>query len=219
MMALPFVFTFLFLFFPSGLVLYWVVNNLLSRRPAVGHHSQDRGHAPLVFERERGARHRAHRRAPRAAGQASACSASPARAWPTCAPTARYGFLYRHRATRGVRAFRAPDGAVTAPRPGALRAASPASYTGEDVLGSIAHGRPGRGSDLLLERVIEGWARVARPGEFTERAFLRVDRIDLAQAEAVADLIDSSTEAAARSAAHTPSRAARRASCTPWSTT
>ncbi len=75
---------------------------------------------------------------------------------------------------------------------------APHSYTGEDVLELQAHG----GNvvlRMLLARCIELGARHAEPGEFTRRAFLN-DRIDLAQAESVADLIDASTEAAARSA-------------------
>jgi len=75
---------------------------------------------------------------------------------------------------------------------------SPASYTGEDILELQGHG----GSiilDILLKRVLSLGARLARPGEFTERAFLN-GKIDLAQAEAVADLIESSTEQSARSA-------------------
>ncbi len=74
----------------------------------------------------------------------------------------------------------------------------PASYTGEDVLELQGHG----GSvvlDMLLRRVIQLGARLANPGEFTERAFLN-NKLDLAQAEAVADLITSSTEQAVRSA-------------------
>jgi tRNA modification GTPase len=75
---------------------------------------------------------------------------------------------------------------------------APASYTGEDVLELQGHG----GSvvlDMLLRRVLSLGARLARPGEFTERAFLN-NKLDLAQAEAVADLIESSTEQSARSA-------------------
>lgn len=74
----------------------------------------------------------------------------------------------------------------------------PASYTGEDVLELQGHG----GIvvlDMLLRRVLSLGARLANPGEFTERAFLN-NKLDLAQAEAVADLIDSSTEASVRSA-------------------
>ena len=84
----------------------------------------------------------------------------------------------------------------------AIHFPGPHSYTGEDVLELQAHGGPVV-LQLLLARCIEAGAaiglRVAQPGEFTERAFLN-DKIDLAQAEAIADLIDANTEAAARSA-------------------
>ncbi len=94
----------------------------------------------------------------------------------------------------------------------ALYFPAPHSYTGEDVLELQAHGGPVV-LQLLLARCLQAAAeadaatgrarlpglRLARPGEFTERAFLN-DKIDLAQAEAIADLIDASTEAAARSA-------------------
>ena len=75
---------------------------------------------------------------------------------------------------------------------------APASYTGEDILELQGHG----GSvvlDMLLRRVLALGARLANPGEFTERAFLN-NKLDLAQAEAVADLIESSTEQSVRSA-------------------
>lgn len=77
----------------------------------------------------------------------------------------------------------------------------PNSFTGEDVLELQGHG----GYfvlDNLLEATITAGARLARPGEFTERAFLN-NKIDLAQAEAIADLIDSSSREAARSAMRT----------------
>lgn len=84
----------------------------------------------------------------------------------------------------------------------AIHFPAPNSYTGEDVLELQAHGGPVV-LQLLLARCLEAGAamglRVAQPGEFTQRAFLN-DKIDLAQAEAIADLIDASTEAAARSA-------------------
>jgi tRNA modification GTPase len=75
---------------------------------------------------------------------------------------------------------------------------NPASFTGEDVIELQGHGSP-LVLDRLCQRAIELGARMARPGEFSERAFLN-GKMDLAQAEAVADLIDSSTEQAARSA-------------------
>jgi len=74
----------------------------------------------------------------------------------------------------------------------------PNSYTGEDVLELQGHG----GSAVLgqvLARCVELGARIAQPGEFTRRAFLN-GKLDLAQAESVADLIDASSERAARSA-------------------
>ena len=80
----------------------------------------------------------------------------------------------------------------------ALYFAAPHSFTGEDVLELQGHGGPVV-MDRLLERVCGLGARLARPGEFTERAFLN-DKIDLAQAEAVADLIGSASRRAARSA-------------------
>lgn len=69
--------------------------------------------------------------------------------------------------------------------------AAPNSYTGEDVLEVAAHGSPVI-LDLLVRRALEAGARLARPGEFTERAFLH-GRIDLTQAEAVRDLIEAET--------------------------
>lgn len=75
----------------------------------------------------------------------------------------------------------------------------PNSFTGEDVLELQGHGGPVI-LDLLLKRIVAlENVRIARPGEFSERAFLN-DKLDLAQAEAIADLIDASSEQAARSA-------------------
>ena len=75
---------------------------------------------------------------------------------------------------------------------------APASFTAEDVLELHAHGSPVV-LDLLLARILELGARLAAPGEFSRRAFLN-DKIDLTQAEAIADLIDSSSTQAARAA-------------------
>lgn len=75
---------------------------------------------------------------------------------------------------------------------------APHSFTGEDVLELQGHGGPVV-MRQLLGRCVELGARVAEPGEFTRRAFLN-DKLDLAQAEAVADLIEASTAQAARSA-------------------
>lgn len=82
----------------------------------------------------------------------------------------------------------------------ALYFQAPASFTGEEVVELQAHGGP-RLLELLLEAVLaEGQARLARPGEFTRRAFLN-GRMDLSRAEAVADLIAADSAAAVRAAA------------------
>jgi tRNA modification GTPase len=77
----------------------------------------------------------------------------------------------------------------------------PKSYTGEDVIEISCHGSP-----FIQQQIIEAitglGVRLAKPGEFTQRAFLK-GKLDLAQAEAVADLIDSNTEASKRAALHT----------------
>jgi len=101
----------------------------------------------------------------------------------------------------------------------AIHFPAPHSFTGEDVLELQAHGGPVV-LQLLVQRCLQAAAsldpvgsgpllaglRVAQPGEFSERAFLN-DKIDLAQAEAIADLIDASTETAARSASRSLSGA------------
>ena len=83
----------------------------------------------------------------------------------------------------------------------ALYFPAPHSYTGEDVLELQGHGGPAV-MQRLLRRCLELGCRIARPGEFTERAFLN-NKLDLAQAESVADLIDASSAEAAKSAART----------------
>lgn len=97
-----------------------------------------------------------------------------------------------------VRNFVAADGTLI-DHGLALFFRAPASSTGEDVLELHGHGGPVV-MDRLLARVVELGARLARPGEFTERAFLN-DKLDLAQAEAVADLIDAASMEAAAAAA------------------
>lgn len=77
----------------------------------------------------------------------------------------------------------------------------PYSFTGEDVLELQGHGGP-IVVDLLLQEILHLGARLARAGEFSERAFLN-DKLDLTQAEAIADLINSGSEQAARSALRT----------------
>lgn len=104
--------------------------------------------------------------------------------------------------------FRAADGSII-DQGLALYFKAPHSYTGEDVLELQGHGGPVV-MQMLLKRCLEAGAdinlRMALPGEFTHRSFLN-DKLDLAQAEAVADLIDASTEAAARSASQSLSGA------------
>lgn len=80
----------------------------------------------------------------------------------------------------------------------ALLFPGPHSFTGEDVLELHGHGGPVV-LDMLLRRCVALGCRLARPGEFSERAFLN-DKLDLAQAEAIADLIEASSEQAARNA-------------------
>ncbi|SFU90303.1 tRNA uridine-5-carboxymethylaminomethyl(34) synthesis GTPase MnmE [Xenorhabdus koppenhoeferi] len=94
--------------------------------------------------------------------------------------------------------FRDVDGSVL-DQGIALYFPGPNSFTGEDVLELQGHGGPVI-LDLLLKRILTiSGVRIANPGEFSERAFLN-DKLDLAQAEAIADLIDASSEQAARSA-------------------
>jgi len=80
----------------------------------------------------------------------------------------------------------------------ALYFPGPNSFTGEDVLELQGHGGPVV-MDMLLQRCLQLGSRLARPGEFSERAFLN-DKLDLAQAEAIADLIEASSAQAARNA-------------------
>lgn len=96
-----------------------------------------------------------------------------------------------------LRSFRDADGEVL-DRGLLLLFPGPGSYTGEDLAELQLHGSP-VATQLLIETAIGHGARLARPGEFTERAFLN-DRLDLAQAEAVADLIDAGSRAALRAA-------------------
>ena len=94
-------------------------------------------------------------------------------------------------------AFQDADGGLI-DRGIAIYYVAPHSYTGEEVLELQAHGGPAL-MQILLKRCLALGARQAEPGEFTRRAYLN-DKLDLAQAEAVADVINAATEAAARSA-------------------
>ena len=100
--------------------------------------------------------------------------------------------------TASLATFRAADG-QTIDQGLVLRFDAPKSFTGEDVVELHAHGSPVV-LDLLLARCVELGARRARPGEFSERAF-RHGRLDLAQAEAIADLIAAGRKPPARAAA------------------
>lgn len=97
----------------------------------------------------------------------------------------------------GLRPFRDAGGEVI-DQGLVLAFAAPHSFTGEDVVELQGHGAPVVLAALVAAAVAHG-ARAARPGEFSERAFLN-DRIDLAQAEAIADLIDAASTEAARAA-------------------
>lgn len=97
-----------------------------------------------------------------------------------------------------LRRFVAADGALI-DRGLMLYFPAPASFTGEDVVELQAHGSPVV-MEMLLQSALTAGARRARPGEFSERAFLN-GRLDLTQAEAIADLINAGSAAAARAAA------------------
>jgi tRNA modification GTPase len=103
-------------------------------------------------------------------------------------PTARHAALRIFRDADGEML----DGGI------AIYFPAPASFTGEDVLELHGHGGPVV-MDMLLTRIVGLGARLAQPGEFSRRAFLN-EKIDLAQAEAIADLIDSGSTEAARAA-------------------
>ena len=115
-----------------------------------------------------------------------ALSNTPTRVWPMCStPTAAD-------AKRGDEATRIDEALVTYFR-------APRSYTAEDLVEIATHGSPVV-LELLLRRALELGARLAEPGEFTQRAFLS-GRLDLTQAEAVRDLIEAQTLTQARQAA------------------
>lgn len=99
--------------------------------------------------------------------------------------------------TAALRHIRAADGSVLDSGL-LLHFPAPHSFTGEDVVELQAHGSP-VALQLIVQAACAAGARLARPGEFSERAFLN-QRIDLAQAEAIADLIDAATTEAARAA-------------------
>ena len=194
-MIMPLVMSVTFAFFPSGLVLYWVTNTVLSilqqwninRRIAA---QAAQGAALSASRRDATPSSPPRRRRAAAASASCASRAAGAAAW-----RGRCWARCRRRARAALRRFR--DAAGAAIDTGlALYFPAPHSYTGEDVLELQGHGGPWC-SRLLSARVLALGARRARPGEFTERAFLN-GKLDLAQAEAVADLIDAGVRRRAR---------------------
>lgn len=116
---------------------------------------------------------------------------------PLCASIARHMLTtLPHPRQAHYGPFKGQDGVID--EGVALYFKDPHSFTGEDVLELQGHGGPVI-MDLLLECCVQQGARLARPGEFSERAFLN-DKLDLAQAEAIADLIDASSRSAAENA-------------------
>ena len=217
MQIMPIAFSVMFVFFPSGLVLYWLVNNSLqifqqwhmnrvldrrSRRRCRGEAALDRG----VAERRRATARRRHDRRDRArrpGAAASASCASPGRAAPRDRRRRRRRACLR-RASRTLRdvSRRARRAARPGPRavfPGA-RIRTPAR-----TCSSCRRTAARRCCGCSLARCVELGARLAEPGEFTRRAFLN-GKLDLAQAEGVADLIDAATSTAARAARAQPRR-------------
>ena len=170
---MPIIFTFMFLWFPSGLVLYWVVNNMPVDRPAVADHADDRkwkvGRQARLTRSPRSRRHRAAAASVSSASRVPVWAPSPAlRAAPPRRAPHFTRFLDEHE--------RPIDEGIL------LTSAAPASFTGEDVLELQGHGGPVV-MQMLLERCLQLGARLAEPGEFTRRAFLN-GKLDLAQAEA-----------------------------------
>jgi tRNA modification GTPase len=187
----------MFFWFPAGLVLYWVVNNILSI-------AQQWQITRMIESRRQGCQrreslrceprhHRCHRHGPRPwwcrrhphLGQQFAALCFCADRQDAQAALCDAGRLQgRRRATidSGILLF----------------FPNPHSFTGEDVLELQGHGGPVV-MQMLLARCLDLGARLAEPGEFSRRAFLN-GKLDLAQAEAVADLIDAATASAARSA-------------------
>ena len=173
------------------LVLYSVVNNILSIAQQ------------WYITRGQKAAHKGWRQSlttsrrlpPPLGAVASAWCEFPGEAWPQWPPSLTGRQLHPRLAT--YTSFLAADGTIL-DQGIALFFPAPHSYTGEEVLELQGHGGPAV-LQSVLHRCLELGARLAQPGEFTQRAFLN-DKMDLAQAESVADLIDATTEQAARSA-------------------
>jgi len=214
MWFMPLAFSVMFFFFPSGLVLYWITNNILSIATAVDHQHPHGCLPPVQPAQVPNAGPDRPRVGHRRPGGTLRSGSHPG-----AAGNVRSAPLVLALCGAGPSLNRARP--LTCPfwtRPGqpidqglAIFFPAPHSFTGEDVLELQAHGGPVV-LQLLLARCLAAAAEPhpdqpgslpgcawPNPGEFSQRAFLN-DKIDLAQAEAIADLIDASTEAAARSA-------------------
>ena len=197
MQFMPLIMTGMMAFFPSGLTLYWLTNTVLWIAAAVARESKWskprlpssalKSVAPARHHR----RHRQRSRARRGRGDPGFRSQRSANR------RVDHRLICRRRASRRLRDFLGRDGEPL-DQGLALYFPAPASYTGEHVLELQGHGGV-LVLDSLLQRLLELGCRMARPGEFSERAFLN-GKIDIAQAEAIADLIDAGSIAAARAA-------------------
>ena len=200
MQFMPLVFGVMMAFFPAGLVLYWVTNGALGllqqwcmtaqvRRDAKPATPVARGLIALAASLARWPPPTPTPSPPSPPPPAPAASASSALSGPARRAIAAG-------AVRGARCGRATRTTCASTTPTASRIddgialwfAAPHSYTGEDVVELQAHGSPVLLAALLRRCLRTRRAAGARPGEFTERAFLE-GKLDLAQAEAVADLI------------------------------
>ena len=225
MQIMPIAFSVMFLFFPSGLVLYWLVNNSLQifqqwhMNQRAGEGSRDRGEAALSATSRGSAIERVALQSSdgldRRAADTIAAIATP----PGAAASASFAFpVARSRGDRsGIVGARARAAASRRSRHFAARAArrstrasrstSPRrTRTPASPCSSCTVTAARRCCGSLLARCVELGARLAEPGEFTQRAFLN-GKLDLAQAESVADLIDAATATAARAAARSLSGA------------
>ena len=187
-MFMPIIFTLLFAWFPSGLVLYWVTNSLLqfAQQWNVNRKMAAEKTNPLLNKKiEKSQKHNcctcnSKRRSRIAVTRVSGPNA--AEIYRKITNKEPEHMRARHTVFYGEGETRIDSGI-------ALFFKGPDSYTGEDVFELSTHGSPAI-IDVLLERLYMLGSRQAEPGEFTKRAYLN-DKMDLTQAEAVADLIES----------------------------
>ena len=217
MLFMPIIFTFMFLNFPVGLVIYWLVNNLLTiaqqyvmlRNRPVATQSVWWGGITVADDAEeldRCRRRRMTRLPPSRRPLAQEAWASFASAGRHAVAIVRSMFRDRHgRPVERLPSHRVRFGNIIHPRTGATLdevlvtyMRGPHSYTREDVVEISGHGGIGVMA-RILEALVASGARLAEPGEFTKRAFLN-GRLDLSQAEAVIDLIQAQTEESQRQA-------------------